>query len=169
MLEEAGYVEFVDARWSALYRLAYLLTASRSTAQELLERVLTRTYLSWPRVRGLADPDAYVRKVLVNAVVSQRRPEGWDSEPPGGPLEMPVDRIGSPMLDDELLWPLVCALPAPQRAVVVLRYYEHASDAEIATLLGCARGTVESHAAKAIGALRRGLASVGTRQPRRVG
>ena len=35
-------------------------------------------------------------------------------------------------LDRSLLWPLVCALPERQRAVIVLRYYEDMSEAQIA-------------------------------------
>ena len=60
-----------------------------------------------------------------------------------------------------MLWPLVCALPARQRAVIVLRYYEDLSEAQIAEVLGCAPGTVKSQAWAAIGALRRAFAASG--------
>ena len=46
------------------------------------------------------------------------------------------------MLDRHLIWPLVCALPPRQRAVIVLRYYEDLTEAQIALALGCAAGTV---------------------------
>jgi RNA polymerase sigma factor (sigma-70 family) len=59
-----------------------------------------------------------------------------------------------------LLWPLVCALPERQRAVVVLRFYEDLSEAETAEALGCAPGTVKSQTHVAIRALRRGLGAV---------
>ncbi len=36
-----------------------------------------------------------------------------------------------------LLWPLVCALPPRQRAVVVLRFYEDLTEAQVAEELGC--------------------------------
>ena len=72
----------------------------------------------------------------------------------GDPIELPV-------LDRSLLWPLVCALPARQRAVIVLRYYEDLSEAQIADALGCAPGTVKSQASAAIGALKRALAASG--------
>ena len=65
------------------------------------------------------------------------------------------------MLDRSLLWPLVCALPARQRAVIVLRYYEDLSEAQIADALGCAAGTVKSQSSAAIGALRRAMAATG--------
>jgi RNA polymerase sigma factor (sigma-70 family) len=68
------------------------------------------------------------------------------------------------LLDRALLWPLVCALPARQRAVIVLRYYEDLSEADIATTLGCAPGTVKSQSAAAMRSLRRALAAAGIRE-----
>ena len=58
------------------------------------------------------------------------------------------------MLDHAVVWPLVCALPERQRAVVVLRYYEDLTEAETAQVLGCAVGTVKAHAHHALRALR---------------
>jgi DNA-directed RNA polymerase specialized sigma24 family protein len=43
--------------------------------------------------------------------------------------------------------------------VLVLRYYEDLTEAQIADVLGCARGTVKSQSSAAIGALRRALAA----------
>jgi RNA polymerase sigma factor (sigma-70 family) len=61
------------------------------------------------------------------------------------------------VVDHALLWPLVCALPERQRAVVVLRYYEDLTEAQIAEALRCSTGTVKSQAHDAMRALRRGL------------
>ena len=60
-----------------------------------------------------------------------------------------------PVLDRSLLWPLVSALPARQRAVIVLRYYEDLTEAQIADALGCAPGTVKSQSSAAIATIRR--------------
>jgi len=46
-------------------------------------------------------------------------------------------------------------LPPRQHAVVVLRYYEDRTEADIAALLGMSPGTVKSTAAKALDRLRR--------------
>ena len=61
------------------------------------------------------------------------------------------------MVDRALVWPLVCALPERQRAVVVLRYYEDLSEYETAEVLGCTVGTVKSRLARARAALRHAL------------
>ena len=56
-----------------------------------------------------------------------------------------------------VLWPHVRELPPRQRAVIVLRYYEQLSEAEIADALGCSRGNVKSTAHHALLNLRTAL------------
>ncbi len=56
-----------------------------------------------------------------------------------------------------MLTPHLAALPARQRAVLVLRYYEDLSEAQTAQLLGCSVGTVKSQAHRALGTLRERL------------
>jgi RNA polymerase sigma factor (sigma-70 family) len=48
----------------------------------------------------------------------------------------------------------VMALPRRQREVVVLRYYLDLSEEQIAKLLGIRRGSVKSHASRAVATLR---------------
>jgi len=105
-------------------------------------------------------PDAYIRRIMVNSLTSQRRlawrrHEVSTAEPP----EIPDESGERMVLDHELLWPFVCALPQRQRAVVVLRYYEDMSEAEIAEVLRCAPGTVKSTASDAMRALRRAFSA----------
>jgi RNA polymerase sigma-70 factor (sigma-E family) len=156
---DASFVDFVSARWSRLCHLAYLLTAGdESAAEDLLQSAMEQTYAQWARVRRMDAPEAYIRKVMVNTVISARRRPGWRLEWPRAVVPedaLPAEDSG--VVDRALVWPLVCALPERQRAVVVLRYYEDLSEAETAEVLGCAVGTVKSQAHCALRALRRGL------------
>ena len=159
MRTQLDFVQFVSARWTSLYRLAYLLTASPTAAEDLLQTTLERAYVSWSKIGRMEFPEAYVRRMLVNALVSSRR-RAWLREVPSDSMpEVPVGAIDVGVLDRSLLWPLVCALPARQRAVIVLRYYEDLTEAQIADVLGCAPGTVKSQTSAAMRALRRALAA----------
>jgi RNA polymerase sigma-70 factor (sigma-E family) len=161
MSTDEEFAEFVAARWGSLYRFAYLLAASPTGAEDLLQTTLEKAYVNWSRISGMAHAEAYVRRMLANTLVSSRR-RRWNGEQPQQELpESPGDASDVPVLDRALIWPLVCALPAQQRAVIVLRYYEDLTEAQIAAVLGCARGTVKSQSAAAIGALRRALAASG--------
>ena len=155
------FAKFVGARWASLYRLAYLLAASPTGAEDLLQTTLEEAYVNWSRIGRMEHAEAYVRRMLANTLVSSRR-RAWIGELPSEELpETAGDSAEMPVLDRSLLWPLVCALPARQRAVIVLRYYEDLSEAEIATTLGCAPGTVKSQSSAAMKALRRALAAAG--------
>ena len=161
MNTDQDFAEFVGARWASLYRLAYLLAASPTGAEDLLQTTLEKAYVNWPRISGMEFPEAYVRRMLANTLVSSRR-RAWIGEQPWDELpETAGVSADVPVLDRSLIWPLVCALPDRQRAVIVLRYYEDLSEAQIADALGCAAGTVKSQSSAAIGALRRALAATG--------
>jgi RNA polymerase sigma-70 factor (sigma-E family) len=161
MSTELDFVEFVAARWTSLYRLAYLLTASPIAAEDLLQTTLEKAYMSWSRIGRMEFPEAYVRRMLANALVSSRR-RAWLREVPSDSMpETAGDVIDVGVLDRSLLWPLVCALPVRQRAVIVLRYYEDLTEAQIADVIGCAPGTVKSQTSAAMKALRRALAASG--------
>ena len=158
MSDDDGFLDFISGCWSRLFRLAYLLTGDEANAEDLLQSAMERSYARWNRLSRMDAPEAYVRKLMLNALISTRRRPGWSREwlrdvLPDRPLPPP----DADVVDHELLWPLVCALPERQRAVVVLRYYEDLTEVETAQILGCAPGTVKSQSHDAMRALRRGL------------
>ena len=157
---DEDFAEFVSARWTALYRLAYLLTASPTAAEDLLQTSLEKAYVRWARIGRMEHAEAYVRRMIANTYLSGRR-RAWHREEPRDRMPETASSIEGALLDRALLWPLVCALPARQRAVIVLRYYEDLSEAQIAMTLGCAPGTVKSQSSAAMKALRRALAAAG--------
>ena len=102
-----------------------------------------------------------MRRILTTTLVSSRR-RAWIGELPSAALPETAGDTGEVgLLDRSLLWPFLCALPDRPRAVIVLRYYEDLTEAQIADALGCAPGTVKSQSSTAVGALRRALAASG--------
>ncbi|MFE9958562.1 SigE family RNA polymerase sigma factor [Micromonospora sp. NPDC005299] len=145
--------EFVVQRSPALSRTAYLLTGDHQHAEDLLQSALARTYRHWRRIRD-GDPEAYVRRVMYHQQVSwwrrRRIAERLDATP--------VERgAGDHSEDTALRLSVVAALrrlTARQRAVVVLRYYEDLTEAQVAEVLGCSVGTVKRHGHDAVRRLR---------------
>ena len=102
-------------------------------------------------------PEAYLKAVLVNEHLRWWRRRSSGEVPVGAPADPHVAAGGDAAVEHasrDAAWALLGRLPRRQRAVLVLRYYEDLSDAEIATVLGCQQATVRSQAARALAALR---------------
>ena len=150
--EEQQFREFVAARQTALLRTAYLLTGSWHSAEDLLQTALTKTYLAWPRISDKAMVERYVRTTMSRSAVSSWR-RRWHREQATEVLpEVAVH--DSAIEDRDEVWQALTTLPVRQRAVLVLRFYEDLSEAEIAHVLGCSPGTVKSHASRGLKTLR---------------
>ena len=78
---DEDFAEFVGARWGSLYRLAYLLAASPTGAEDLLQTTLEKAYMNWARIGRMEYAEAYVRRMLANTLVSSRR-RAWTREQP---------------------------------------------------------------------------------------
>lgn len=154
MADRSDYPAFVAASWPRLLRTAYLLVQDWAAAEDLTQAALVKAWLAWPRLDD--DPEAYVRKIIVTTHVSWwrrrwRRREMTTGQPP----ERPDAARETEAVDErDALWRALGRLPAGQRAVVVLRYFEDLTEAEVAGILGCSAGTVKSQASRALARLR---------------
>jgi len=154
--DEDDFTDFVAASSSRLLRTAYLVTGDPQQAQDLLQTALERTYRRWGRVRRSELPEAYVRRMIVNAATDAwRAGRGRQtvvfSDTHAPPLPDPaVDSL----IARHALLACVRELPVGQRAVLVLRYFDDLTEAETARVLGCSVGTVKSQHARAIARLR---------------
>ncbi|GIJ19450.1 SigE family RNA polymerase sigma factor [Micromonospora lutea] len=152
---EEEFRDFVAARSGTLLRTAYLLTGDWGTAEDLLQTALTKTYLAWKRLGGIEAIEPYARRVMVNTSTSWWR-RRWHGERPTEvlPEQAATDEIER-QLDRDVLWRHLRALPARQRAVLVLRFYEDMSEAQTAAMLEISPGTVKSQTSRALATLRR--------------
>jgi RNA polymerase sigma-70 factor (sigma-E family) len=151
--EREQFREFMVSRWPGLVRLAYGLTGDRWLAEDLAQTALASACTAWGRVSRADDPDAYVRRILINASnghFRRRRQTEGDRRLPEAPAADPAALADQ---RSDLLTALR-GLPPRQRAVVVLRYWADLSDAQVAALLRCSEGTVRSQAWRALAKLR---------------
>lgn len=158
--DSGEFGEFVRAALPGLLRYGHALAGNPHDAADLVQTVLEKVGVRWITVsRKADDPIAYIRKAMANAHVSRwrrTRRESLVAEPPDDVPAIPVYAV-----ENEPLWRALRALPPRQRAVIVLRYYDCLSEAEIAATLGISQGTVKSQTSKAMATLRLRLGQAG--------
>lgn len=160
---EAEFEAFVLRSSGRLLHAARLLTGSRPDAEDLVQAVLVRMYVRWPHVRQ-ADPYGYARRALGNAAVDAWRRRTGDvlvAEPPDRPAG---EQVQDGHADRDEADRALSVLTARERAVVVLRFYEDMTEADVAAALGMPLGSVKSTGHRALGKLRaRAADHTGTR------
>ncbi|MFE7277972.1 SigE family RNA polymerase sigma factor [Streptomyces sp. NPDC057623] len=154
-----SFTSYMRARQPVLLRTARSLTANPSDAEDLLQTALTKTYVAWERIEDHRALDGYVRRALLNTRTSQWRKRKVDEfaceelpepEPRPGHDNDPAEQQAL----HDAMWRAILRLPARQRAMVVLRYYEDLSEVQTAEVLGVSVGTVKSAVSRALGKLR---------------
>lgn len=147
-MPEDEFRTFVEQRYAALLRTAYLLCGSADRAEDLLQSALVAAMPKW---RQMDHPEAYIRRIMVNQLVNRwRRPirEIVTAVLPDRPFH------DEPIEQRDELWTALGRLPVRMRAVLVLRYWEDRSEQETADILGISTGTVKSHASRGLARLR---------------
>ncbi|MDX2764815.1 SigE family RNA polymerase sigma factor [Streptomyces europaeiscabiei] len=156
-LSYPSFSAYVKARQPVLLRTARSLTANPCDAEDLLQTALAKTYVAWERIEDHRALDGYVRRALLNTRTSQWRKRKVDEfacdelpEPDGVQAADPAEQ----QVLHDAMWRAIMKLPARQRAMVVLRYYEDLSEVQTAEVLGVSVGTVKSAVSRALGKLR---------------
>lgn len=156
---EPEFREWVAARRSHLRRTAYLLCGDWHLADDLVQEALTRAFAAWGRVVRTGQPDAYVRKILLNLYLDHRRrparrETAW-AEPPEAAAPGGVEGLAE---REQVLAALREVAPG-QRAVLVLRFWEDLSVEQTAQSLGVSTGNVKSQTSRGLETLRGALTS----------
>ena len=157
-VDETDFSEFFASQYGPLCWLGLLLTGDGAEGEELAQEALVRTWWRWKLVRRPDDPASYARRVLVNRRRSLLRRAAVEARYLA--RSRPEDLV-VPAGDERalVLWQAVQALPARQRAVLVLRFHQDLPEAEVARLLGLPVGTVKSLAHRGLARLRGDLGS----------
>ncbi|MFC5667682.1 SigE family RNA polymerase sigma factor [Kitasatospora misakiensis] len=160
--KDAEFLELVTGHTGRLYRSACLLTGGDTHhAEDLVQEALSRMYVLWRRSawtggrHRVENPGAYTHTVMVRVFLAQKRrrssgehptdllPESEGREPDGALRVTLLDALGR--------------LPAKDRAVLVLRYWEDRSIEETAEVLRLSPGAVRTRTSRALARVREQL------------
>jgi len=152
MSADDEFVAYARAAAPRLRQTAYLLCRDWHLAQDFTQTTLAKMFVNWRRIDRRDNPDAYGRKVLLRVFLDHQRR--------AGSREVVVDRVRESAArsgEPELRLTLIEALghiPARDRAIVVLRYWEDQSVDAVAEVLGVSVATVKSQSARSLTRLR---------------
>ena len=149
------FESWLAAHEDALQRTAHLLTGNVHAAQDLVQNTLAKLYRdgTGSATSTTSTPTPAGRW----STSSARRGAGRAAGPSRSWRWSPTAPApGSRSYDEsrEAVWSFVCSLPPKQRTVVVLRFYDQLTEAEIADLMGISVGTVKSQSSRAVASLR---------------
>lgn len=144
---DGGFDEFYASHVDRAARLAHLVTGSAAVGLDIAQDAMVAVHRRWANLRT---PEAFLRSAVLNLCRSRQR--RWIRERRWIATSRPSESIGIPELDE--LWTLIAELPARQREVVVLRFYEDLTIDQIASVLAIPAGTVKSTLHRALDALR---------------
>jgi RNA polymerase sigma-70 factor (sigma-E family) len=147
------FSEYVAVHWPRLVRSAVLLGCSEPEAEDIVQTALERCLVHWRQVEQARDRDAYVHRILINTFNSSRR-RRWTTETV---MAIVPERAGpdeTAVMDHaDAVLRCLARLTHDQRTAVVLRYYAHLTEEQMAQVLGVASGTVKSRLSRAVKAL----------------
>jgi RNA polymerase sigma-70 factor (sigma-E family) len=153
---EASFRDFVHGSQKRLVNFAEFLIGDHGRAEDLVQDAYVKVYAKWSRLHD-ENPEAYVRRCIITG-----RSDWWRRR---ASTEKAVDSqnvvdlaTGTDVVADLdrrlVVFAALRRLTDRERAVIVMRYYLGLSEAEIASELGLAAGTVKSATARAMGKLR---------------
>ena len=153
MLVDHQLAAFCEREHPRLVGSLALYLGDRHVAEELAQDALVRLCQHWPRVRDMASPEAWLRRVAFNLARSMLRRRSAERRA--------MARHGGDVLeqwrDDATVIALreaVGELPARMREAVIRRYVLGESVRSVAESMRCAEGTVKALTHKGIQRLR---------------
>ena len=153
---DRAVTELYSTHYRSLVRIAALLIRDVATAEEVVQDSFVAMHSGW---RRLCDSDkalSYLRRSVVNRSRSaQRHRVVADRNAPEPPADLPNAEHGAiVLLERSAVVAALRALPPYQREALVLRCYGEMSEAQVASVMGISRGSVKTHTAAAMSALR---------------
>jgi RNA polymerase sigma factor (sigma-70 family) len=152
VIESGPFRESFDSFYrreaGAVVGLAYVLSGSRSGAEDLAQEAFLAAYRQWDRISSLDDPGAWVRRVVANHAVSTFRRRAAEVKALLQVVQPAFELLDVPS-ESAYVWDEVRRLPKRQAQVIALRYFDRQKTSQIARILECSENTVKTHLMRA--------------------
>lgn len=165
--DQTAFRELVERYQGAVYNLAYRMLGNPDDAEDAAQEIFVRVYRQLARYDSSRKFSTWVLAIATNYCIDQLRRRRvqfvpleqivpWARTREAGPERLALDREVTDELQD-----LLKRLPEKYRAVLILRYWEDLSCAEIGATLGLPEGTVKTQLHRARKAVERLMAEQG--------
>ena len=152
--DDDAFTAFAAGSGGRLRRTAYLLCGDWQLAADIVQEALIKVYVAWPRLDKGGGLATYARKVVISVATDMHRKRSSTEIPSQISTDIAgLGELRDVLADRDTVVRALAALPARQRACVVLRYYEDLSVSETAEALGCSEGNVKSQTSRALATL----------------
>jgi RNA polymerase sigma-70 factor (sigma-E family) len=144
------------AHYQHLIALAGRILMDFTGAEDVVMDAFLGLHRRWEAISKSGSPYGYLQASVVNGCHSRRRRIKVAAARLFTQVERPsppADQAALIHLEHDAVAQALVRLSTRQRQVLVLRYYEGLSEAEIAAILGCGVGSVKTHASRGLKAL----------------
>lgn len=164
---DADFRLFYEQTAKQIYSFAYLIAGD--TGEDLAAEAYSRALARWSDVSGYERPDAWVRRIIVNLLVTRGRRERVQRlfvQRSHG--DVSTDDDVAQVEDRLMLQQALRDLSPKQRAVIVLRYWSDLSLKETARAMGCSVSSANAHLSRARSKLQSTLGEAYVQEPAHV-
>jgi len=147
---DADFDEWVAHNRTRLHKTAFLMCGDWYLADDLVQDALIKCFPKWQRITSHGDPSPFLRKTLIRLCMDHgRRPSRREV------TSASISDQGSPNDPDfEHLLKALQEVPAGQRAILILRYFDGLSVEETAEATRTSVGNVKSQSSRGMDTLR---------------
>lgn len=165
-----AYEELVRRFQDLATRTAFIVTGGEMEAQDVAQEAFVKAYYALPRFRTGEPFRPWLLRIVANEARNRRKATARRAGLTLKLAALPAPAAEAATPESEALQTerrtallaVVNALREEDRQIIALRYFLDLSEAEIAALLGCARGTVKSRQSRALARLRQYLRTTAT-------
>jgi RNA polymerase sigma-70 factor, ECF subfamily len=141
---DTGFIILVQEYQGMVINLAYSYLFNRQEAEDMAQEVFMQAYCALDRFRGDSRISSWLYRICVNRCIDHIRRTKREKTVPLELVDAAVPADGDDAVSRDAIFEALGSLPGKFRDAVILKDVEGKSYRQIAGILGCSIGTVES-------------------------